>query len=45
MKIDEYVPDAIPTIIAKAKSFSVVPPKISRTVTRKTLERPVIRIG
>jgi hypothetical protein len=42
MKIDEYVPDAIPTIIAKAKSFSVSPPKTSSIVTRKTAERPVI---
>ena len=27
MKIDEYAPAAIPTISAKAKSFSVSPPK------------------
>ena len=42
MKIEEYVPDAIPTIIAKAKSWRVGPPKMNSTVTRKTLERPVI---
>ena len=42
MKIDEYVPDAIPTIIAKAKSLSVAPPKANSTPIRKTLERPVI---
>ena len=29
MKIDEYAPEVIPTSSAKAKSFSVVPPKIS----------------
>ena len=42
MKIDEYVPEASPIIIAKAKSFRVAPPKMNSTVTRKTLERPVI---
>ena len=42
MKIDEYVPEASPTIIANAKSFRVAPPKMNRTVTRKTLDRPVI---
>src|SRR3954470_2322645 len=43
MKMEEYVPEASPTIIAKAKSFKVAPPKMNSTVTRKTLDRPVIR--
>ena len=30
MKIDEYVPEAIPTIIAKAKSCRVAPPKMQQ---------------
>ena len=33
MKIDEYVPDAIPTSSAKAKSFSVSPPNSSSAAT------------
>ena len=32
----------MPTIIAKAKSRSVSPPKTSSTATRNTVERPVI---
>ena len=33
MKIDEYVPERIPTRIAKAKSCRVTPPKISSEMT------------
>ena len=33
MKIDEYVPDAIPTSSANAKSFSVSPPNSSSAAT------------
>ena len=29
MKIDEYAPEMTPTMSAKAKSFSVAPPRIS----------------
>ncbi len=42
MKIDEYVPEATPTIIAKAKSRSVSPPNTSSTPIRNTVDRPVI---
>jgi hypothetical protein len=42
MKIDEYVPEATPIIIASAKSRRVSPPKTSSIPIRKTVERPVI---
>ena len=42
MKIDEYVPERIPIIIASAKSPKVSPPKTSSIPTRNTVERPVI---
>ena len=36
------MPEATPTTIAKAKSFSVAPPKMNRTEIRNTLDSPVI---
>ena len=42
MKIDEYVPEAIPTIIAKAKPRRVSSPKTRSMPTRNTVERPVM---
>ena len=41
MKIDEYVPEAIPTSIAKAKSCSVALPKISSERTASRVEKLV----
>ena len=41
MKIDEYVPDAVPTISANAKSFSVSPPKKYRASTGRRVQKLV----
>ena len=41
MKMDEYVPDAIPTSSANAKSRSVWPPKKSSAVTGSSVENDV----
>ena len=41
MKIDEYAPEAIPTISAKAKSFSVSPPKKSSASTGSSVQKLV----
>src|ERR671925_790893 len=43
MKIDEYVPDAIPTSRANAKSFSVSPPNISSADTGSKVQNEVAR--
>ena len=41
MKIDEYVPDAMPTISANAKSFSVSPPKKNSASTGSSVQKLV----
>ncbi len=41
MKIDEYVPEAMPTNSAKAKSCRVCPPKSSRASTGMSVEKLV----
>ena len=41
MKIEEYAPEAIPTISAKAKSFSVSPPKNSSASTGSSVQKLV----
>ena len=41
MKIDEYVPEAIPTRSANAKSLSVSPPKRNSAVTGSNVEKDV----
>ena len=41
MKIDEYAADAIPTISAKAKSLSVVPPNSSSASTGSSVQKLV----
>src|SRR6266699_3356979 len=41
MKIDEYVPDAIPTSSANAKSRRVSPPKSSSAVTGSSVQKLV----
>ena len=41
MKIDEYVPEAMPTSSANAKSFSVSPPKSSSASTGSSVQKLV----
>ena len=43
MKIEEYVPERIPTPIAKAKSCRVTPPKIISERTPSRVEKLVAR--
>ena len=43
MKIDEYAPEATPTSSAKAKSWSVSPPKIISAATGNRVEKLVTR--
>ena len=43
MKIDEYVPETIPTIIAKAKSCRVAPPKTNSETTASRVVKLVAR--
>ena len=42
MKIDEYAPDAMPTISANAKSFSVAPPYTSSAPTGSSVMNVVV---
>ncbi len=41
MKIDEYAPEAMPTISAKAKSLSVAPPNSSSASTGSSVQKLV----
>ena len=41
MKIEEYAPEAMPTISANAKSFSVAPPKSSSASTGSSVQKLV----
>ena len=41
MKIEEYAPEAIPTISANAKSFSVSPPNSSSASTGSRVQKLV----